>query len=175
MRVGPPTTLAASVTSKSIPRYHASASKQQRFIPMPAYTAARNLPASRDRVWAFLSEPEHLIEWWPGIGEVQPGRQGLAPGARWRIGGRGRLAHPVGRKPDVAGTLIFLDVKPPELATRQFVDSRVDVELRLTETDADRTHAELTVTAPFLAGVRRSLPNKALTRLQALCETAAED
>lgn len=142
---------------------------------MPAYTAARNLPASRADVWAFLTEPEHLREWWPGIGEVQPDRQGLAPGARWRIRGPGRLAHPVGRKPDVAGTLIFLDVKPPALATWQFVDSRVDVELRLTEMDADRTRAELTVTAPFLAGLRRSFPNKALTRLQALCQTAAED
>jgi uncharacterized protein YndB with AHSA1/START domain len=142
---------------------------------MPAYTAARNLPVSRDDVWGFLADPDHLGDWWPGIGEVQPDRQGLAPGARWRIQGLGRVAPPVRRKPDVAGTLIFLDVRPPELASWQFVDSRLDVELRLTETDADCTRAELTVTAPFLAGLRRSLPHKALTRLEALCQTAAED
>jgi len=44
----------------------------------------------------------------------------------------------------------------------------------LTERAADRTRVELTVSAPLLSGLRRSLPHKALTRLQALCQTAAE-
>ena len=43
-----------------------------------------------------------------------------------------------------------------------------------TEAAADRTRAELTVSAPLLAGVSRSLPQKALTRLYALCQTGAE-
>jgi len=44
----------------------------------------------------------------------------------------------------------------------------------LTEAAANRTRAELTVSAPLLAGLRRSLPHKALTRLYALCQTGAE-
>ena len=141
---------------------------------MPAYTAARELLAPRDDVWAFLAEPNHLGDWWPGINGVEPDRRGLAPGARWRIHGLGRPTYVVGRRPDVAGTLIFLDVRPPEFASWQFVDSRIDVELQLTEAAPNRTGARLTVSAPFLAGVRRSLPHKALTRLYALCQTAAE-
>jgi uncharacterized protein YndB with AHSA1/START domain len=142
---------------------------------MPSYRAARKLLAPREDVWAFLSEPNHLSDWWPGINGVQPDRRGLAPGARWRIQGLGRPTYVVGRRPDVAGTLIFLDVRPPEFAAWQFVQARLDVELRLTEEPArNRTRAELTVSAPFLAGLRRSLPHKALTRLYALCQTAAE-
>jgi len=141
---------------------------------MPVYSAARELLAPREDVWAFLAEPNHLSDWWPGINGVQPYRRGLAPGARWRIQGLGRPTYVVGRRPDVAGTLIFLDVRPPEFAAWQFVQARLDVELRLTEAATNRTRAELTISAPLLAGLRRSLPRKALTRLYALCQTGAE-
>jgi len=141
---------------------------------MPSYAAARELLAPREDVWAFLAEPNHLGDWWPCINGIQPDRRGLAPGARWSIRGLGRPTYVVGRKPDVAGTLIFLDVRPPEFASWQFVQARIDVELRLTEAAADRTRAQLTVSAPLLAGVSRSLPQKALTRLYALCQTGAE-
>jgi uncharacterized protein YndB with AHSA1/START domain len=141
---------------------------------MPVYSAARELLAPREDVWAFLAEPNHLSDWWPGINGVQPDRRGLAPGARWRIQGLGRPTYVVGRRPDVAGTLIFLDVRPPEFAAWQFVQARLDVELRLTEAATNRTRAELTISAPLLAGLRRSLPRKALTRLYALCQTGAE-
>ena len=141
---------------------------------MPVYSAARELLAPREHVWAFLAEPNHLSDWWPGINSVQPDRRGLAPGARWRIQGLGRPTYVVGRRPDVAGTLIFLDVRPPEFAAWQFVQAHLDVELRLTEAAANRTRAELTISAPLFAGLRRSLPHKALTRLYALCQTGAE-
>jgi len=141
---------------------------------MPVYSAARELLAPREDVWAFLAEPNHLSDWWPGINSVQPDRRGLAPGARWRIQGLGRPTYVVGRRPDVAGTLIFLDVRPPEFAAWQFVQAHLDVELRLTEAAANRTRAELTISAPLFAGLRRSLPHKALTRLYALCQTGAE-
>jgi uncharacterized protein YndB with AHSA1/START domain len=141
---------------------------------MPVYSAARELLAPREDVWAFLAEPNHLSDWWPGINGVQADRRGLAPGARWRIQGLGRPTYVVARRPDVAGTLIFLDVRPPEFVAWQFVQARLDVELRLTEAAANRTRAELTVSAPLLGGVRRSLPHKALTRLYALCQTGAE-
>ena len=140
---------------------------------MPTYSAARELLAPREDVWAFLAEPNHLSDWWPGIDGVQPDRRGLAPGARWQIRGLGRPTYVAGRKPDVAGTLVFLEVKQPEFVAWQFVNGRIDVELRLAEAGGNHTRAELTVGAPFLSGLRRSLPHKALTRLYALCQTGA--
>jgi uncharacterized protein YndB with AHSA1/START domain len=141
---------------------------------MPTYAATRDLLAPRTDVWAFLAEPNRLSDWWPGLQGVEPDRRGLAPGARWRIRSRGRPNPLVGSKLDVAGTIVFVDVRPPEFVAWQFVDARLDVELRLTEVAADRTRAELTVSAPFLGGLRRSLPHKALTRLYSLCQTGAQ-
>jgi uncharacterized protein YndB with AHSA1/START domain len=141
---------------------------------MPSYTATRELLAPREDVWAFLAEPTRLADWWPGLHGVHADRRGLAPGARWRIQSAGRPNPLVGPKLDVAGTIVFLDVRPPELAKWQFVDGRVDVELRLSPVLDNRTRAELTVSAPWLHGLRRSLPQKALTRLHALCQTAAQ-
>ena len=43
------------------------------------------LLAPRADVWAFLAEPYHLSDWWPGITGVDPDLRGFAPGARWRI------------------------------------------------------------------------------------------
>jgi len=141
---------------------------------MPTYAATRELLAPREDVWAFLAEPNHLSDWWPGIRGVQPDRRGLAPAARWQIQGVGRPTFVAGRKPDVAGTLVFIDVRPQEFVAWQFVNGRIDVELRLTEPAANRTRAELTVRAPLFSGVRRSLPHQALTRLHALCQTGAQ-
>src|SRR5207249_873445 len=47
--------------------------------------AARELLASRADVWAFLSEPYRLSDWWPGILGLEPDRRGFAPGARWKV------------------------------------------------------------------------------------------
>ena len=141
---------------------------------MPTYTATRDLIASRDSVWDFLAEASNLADWWPGIEAVEPDRRGLAPGARWRIRTPGRANVFIGRNPDVTGMLVFLDVRRPELATWQFSDGKVDVELRLSERAPDRTRVELTVSAPFLGGLSRSLPRKALSRLHARCRTPAQ-
>lgn len=140
---------------------------------MPTYAATRELRAPRTDVWAFLAEPTHLSDWWPGIRAVEADRRGLAPGARWRTLSRGRPSPFVGSKVDVAGMLVVLEVRPTEFVAWQFVDTRLDVELKLTEASADRTRAELTISAPFFGGLRRSLPHKALTRLYSLCETGA--
>src|SRR3954463_1470836 len=128
----------ALAASDAIRPFHAPlcdavAQNQQRFVHVPTYTAARELLAPREDVWAFLAEPNHLSDWWPGVKGVQPDRRGLAPGARWQVRGLGRPTYVVGRRPDVAGTLIFLEVKPPEFAVWQFVNGSIDVELRLTE------------------------------------------
>jgi hypothetical protein len=50
----------------------------------------------------------------------------------------------------------------------------IDAELRLEEQGSNRTIATLQVEAPWLYGLSRALPQKALTRLHALCQTGAE-
>jgi uncharacterized protein YndB with AHSA1/START domain len=140
---------------------------------MPTYSARRELLAPREDVWAFLSEPTRLADWWPGLKGVHPDRRGFAPGARWQTQGEGKANPLVGAKPDVTGTLVFLELRPPELARWQFVNANIDVELRLAANGPDRTLAELSVDVPMLSGLRR-LPSRALTRLHALCQTGAQ-
>ena len=139
---------------------------------MPTYSASRELLASRADVWAFLSEPFNLPDWWPGIGGVQPDRRGFAPGARWQVVGDSRPS--LLRKPNLTGMLLVLAVEPYERFAFQLTGERLQVELRLSEPEPKRTLAQLTVSGPALVGLRRSLPGKALTRLHALVQTAAD-
>ena len=141
---------------------------------VPSYRAERELLASREDVWAFLAEPTRLADWWPGLHGVHPDRRGLAPGARWQIESRGRSNVLVGSKLSVAGTIVFIDVERPTHVSWQFVHDRYEVDLTLAESGAERTRASLTVSAPVFAGLRRSLPRRALTQLYALCQTGAQ-
>jgi uncharacterized protein YndB with AHSA1/START domain len=139
---------------------------------LPTYAASRELLSPREDVWRFLAEPHHFSDWWPGIAGVQPDRRGLAPGARWRLHGGPRPS--LIRRPDMTGTLIILKVQPPALVAWHMTTERLDAELRLEEASPGRTTAQLMVSAPFLIGLRRTLPRNALNRLYALCQTAAE-
>ena len=47
--------------------------------------AARVLLAPREDVWALVSEPFHLPDWWPAYTGVEPDRRGLAENARWTV------------------------------------------------------------------------------------------
>jgi uncharacterized protein YndB with AHSA1/START domain len=140
---------------------------------VPTFTEARELLAPIEDVWMFLAEPHHLADWWPGVGGVTPDRRGLAPAARWKLhapSGRPSLL----RRPASESTLQILDVEPPTRVTWYMTTERLDVEIRLSDAGAQHTRAELTVSGPFLVGLRRSLPRNALRRLHALCQTAAE-
>ena len=139
---------------------------------MPRVAASRELLAPRRDVWAFLAEPHHFSDWWPGIAGVQPDRRGLAPGARWSLHGGTRPT--LVRKPDMTGTLVVLEVDPYERIAWHMTGERLDVQLRLAATTVTTTTAELIVSGPFFVGLRRSLPRTALSRLHALCQTAAE-
>jgi uncharacterized protein YndB with AHSA1/START domain len=139
---------------------------------MPTYSATRELLAPRADVWAFLSEPYNLPEWWPGISGLQPDRRGFAPGARWQILGDNKPS--LFRKPNMSGTLLVLVVEPYERFAFQLTGERLDAELTLAEAAPDRTQARLTVSGPFLIGLRRSMPDKALIRLHGLIQTAAD-
>ena len=139
---------------------------------MPRVEATCELLAPREDVWRVLSEPYQLPDWWPGIGGLEPDRRGFAPGARWHIVGENRPSF--FRKPNMSGMLLVLAVEPYERFAFHLTGERLDVELRLSATERNRTLAALVVDGPALIGLRRSLPQKALARLYALCQTSAE-
>ena len=87
-------------------------------------SAARELLAARADVWAFLAEPHHLADWWPGIVGVEPDRRGFADGARWQVaraveqtvlvGFAGRLPSSGRSARSVTETLVITRVDPYE-------------------------------------------------------------
>ena len=139
---------------------------------MPRVSASRELLASRDDVWAFIAEPHHFADWWPGIAGVRPDRRGLAEGARWEIQTADRPT--LLRRATSSGMLLVRGVRPPERFAWTLTGDHVDAELRLEPRGDDRTIAVLELEAPWLLGFSRHLPRRALTRLHALCQTAAE-
>jgi uncharacterized protein YndB with AHSA1/START domain len=140
---------------------------------MPRRAADRVLLAPIEDVWAFLSEPYNLPDWWPGISGVEPDRRGLAPGARWKVVGPNQPSYL--RKPQATGTLVVLDVVPHERIAFQLTGERLDVEVTLQATGADRTRVTLLVEGPWLIGLNRRYPVQALSRLYGLLQTGRED
>jgi uncharacterized protein YndB with AHSA1/START domain len=138
---------------------------------LPRYAADRTLLAPLEDVWAFLTEPYNLPDWWPGVSGVEPDRRGVAPGARWKVVGPNQPTFL--RKPDAAGTLLVLEVVPMSRIAFQVVAQRLDAELELEGAPDNKTAVSLVVDAPFLA-IRRSFPGQALARLYDLLQTAAE-
>ena len=139
---------------------------------VPRAVAERELLASREDVWAFLAQPQHLADWWPGLAAVEPDRRGLAKGARWKVR---RGAQPgLLRSANTEETLLVLEADRPRLVRGRFVSRRLDLELELSVAAVDRTVARLTVSGPFVLAFRRNLPRVALERLYDLVQTAAE-
>jgi uncharacterized protein YndB with AHSA1/START domain len=139
---------------------------------MPRYVADRTLLAPVDDVWAFLAEPYHFADWWPGVSGVRPDRRGLAPGARWQVVGPDKPSYL--RKPQMTGMLLVLDVVPKERIEFQLTGDRIDALLTLRAVDEKRTEVSLVVEVPWLIGVRRSFPHRALARLYSLVRTGEE-
>ena len=139
---------------------------------MPHASASRELLAPREDVWTFVAEPHHFADWWPGIAGVRPDRRGVAEGARWQVQGSERPT--LFRQATATGMLLVRAVEPPELFAWTLTANRIDAELRLEESAPDRTLAALDVEAPWLYGLSRGLPRRALTRLHSLCQTAAD-
>lgn len=136
--------------------------------------ATRVLDASRTDVWAFLAEPYHLSDWWPGITSVRPDRRGLAPGARWEVSGPS--APTLFRKAYSSGMVLVRDVHPYERASWYLTAEQLTAEIVLEVIDDDHTRATLSVEGrwrPEAFGRPRALPRHALARLHALCQTAA--
>ena len=139
---------------------------------MPRASATKELLASRDDLWSFIAEPHHLADWWPGIAGVRPDRRGLAEGARWEIFGVERPT--LFRRATSSGMLLVRGVQPPERFAWTLTGDHIDAELRLEESESNRTLATLEVEAPWLYGFSRALPRRALARLHALYQTAAD-
>lgn len=139
---------------------------------MPRASATRELLASRDDVWKFIAEPHHFSDWWPGIAGVHPDRRGFAEGARWHVHGVDQPS--LFRRATSSGMLLVRAVQPPERFAWTLTGDHIDAELRLEAGEPNRTIAVLEVEAPWLYGFSRALPRRALTRLHALYQTAAE-
>jgi uncharacterized protein YndB with AHSA1/START domain len=139
---------------------------------LPRYVADATLLAPIDDVWAFLAEPYNLADWWPGVSGVEPDRRGLAPGARWKIVGSNEPTW--FRRPQATGTLIVLEVQPMSRIAFQLTGERIDAELTLEPVDEKQTKVTLLVDAPWLVGVGRAFPRKALARLRSLLRTGEE-
>ena len=137
---------------------------------MTVARASRELLAPREDVWAFVAEPYHLPDWWPGVSGVEPDRRGLAPGARWKVLGPDRAGY--FRKPMAAGTLLVLDVEPRQRIAFQLTGDRMEAEVTLRAVDDARTEVALVVEGPWLIGLRRIFPHQALERLHSLLRTS---
>jgi uncharacterized protein YndB with AHSA1/START domain len=133
--------------------------------------ARRELPAGRAAVWAFLAEPYHLSDWWPGVAAVQPDRRGFAPGARWQLRGT-RWTNPfTGRQP-MEQLLVVRAIEPYERFAFHLVADRLDVEVALAAVEEHRTLATVSVEGQLLLGGRRTLARSAAARLGGLVQTA---
>jgi uncharacterized protein YndB with AHSA1/START domain len=137
---------------------------------MPTARAARELLATPEDVWRFVSEPYHLPDWWPGLGTVEPDRRGFAVGARWRV----RSSEPtLFRRAQAEDTLLVTAADRPARFAFELVRAKLRAELSLAPAGSTRTRAELAVSGPLLLGFSRTLPKDALERLHDLCQTTA--
>jgi carbon monoxide dehydrogenase subunit G len=139
---------------------------------LPRYAADRVLLAPLADVWAFLSEPYNLADWFPGVSGIEPDRRGLAPGARWKVIGPNEPSY--FRRPQATGTLLIVDVVPQERIAFELTGDRISADLTIQALDVDRTEASLVVDGPWLIGLRRAFPRQALDRLHALLRTGEE-
>jgi uncharacterized protein YndB with AHSA1/START domain len=140
---------------------------------LPRYEARRTLPAPVEVVWAVLADPPRWPEWWPGLVSVAPSvRRALAPGAHWKLEGTERPSFR--RRPQLGGSLIFLEVVPFERIAFQLTGEFAEVELDLTPVEDGETQATLAVEAPRFGGLGRSAPSEALAGLARLVRPPAE-
>ena len=134
--------------------------------------AERDLLATPRDVWALLAEPRHLSDWWPGYRAIRPDRRGLEVGARWEVV---RSQEGLLRRPGEEGLVAITAVEQNRRLAWQDVQQRFTATVDL-EGDGGQTRARVTVEAPWwrmLVEGLRLAPKEALSRLHALCQTAA--
>ena len=134
-------------------------------------TASRELLAPRGDVWGMVAEPYHLADWWPGVAGVQPDRRGSAAGARWQLTTGSEPTFL--RRPEAGSMLVVTAADGPVLFAFHLTTEKLDVRVDLEASAADRTRVTITVQGPWLFAYRRTLARRAVSRLYALCQTAA--
>ncbi len=121
----------------------------------------------------MLAEPARWPDWWPGLVGAQPTvRRALAPGAHWHLEGSDRSGF--GKRPQLGGSLLFLEVVPLKRIAFQLSGERADVELDLVTVEDNQTQATLGIEAPRFGGMGRTMPSQALAKLAALVRPPAE-
>lgn len=139
---------------------------------MPTRAASAELLASPQDVWAYVSEPYHLPDWWPSVARVEPDRRGFAAGARWTVRLREATLF---RRPDAEDVLVVHAAEPETLFRFEIVRAKVRGELRLAPAERARTQALLTVSEPFrISFTRGQLAKDALARLHDRIQTGAD-
>ena len=134
--------------------------------------AARELLAPPGDVWALLAEPRHLSDWWPGYRVIRPDRRGLEVGARWEVV---RSQAGLLRRPGEEGLIAITAVEQNRRLAWHDVQQRFTATVDL-EGDNGQTRARVIVEASWwrlLVEGLRLAPQEALSRLHALCQTAA--
>ena len=121
----------------------------------------------------MLADPGRWPEWWPGlVGASSSVRNALAPGAYWQLEGTERPS--LRRRPQLGGSLLFLEVVPLQHLAFQLTGEYAEVELDLERAEDDETQATLAVDSPRFGGIGRSVPSEALAGLAALVRDPAE-
>ncbi|HEU4449693.1 MAG TPA: SRPBCC family protein [Gaiellaceae bacterium] len=141
---------------------------------MSRVEASGVLSSPRADVWALVSEPYHLPDWWPGYTGVRPDRRGLAEDARWEVV-RGK-APGLLRRPEGEGLVVVTRVVDGYELRWHDVRQGLEAGVLLDNAGTGKTRATTFVSGPWLrllAEGARSLPERALTRLRDLCQTAA--
>jgi hypothetical protein len=120
-----------------------------------------------------LEDPVRWPEWWPGLVSVQSSvRRALAPGAHWSLEGTEQPSFR--RRPQLGGSLLFLEVVPLTRIAFQMTGEHVEVELDLEPVEDGQTQATLGIDAPRFGGMGRTVGSEALSKLAKLVRPPAE-
>lgn len=121
----------------------------------------------------MLAKPARWPDWWPGLlGAESTVRRALAPGAHWQLEGTNRGG--LGKRPQLGGSLLFIEVVPLRRISFQLTGERAEVELDLVPVEDGETQATLGVEAPRFGGMGRTVPSQALAGLAALVRPTRE-
>jgi hypothetical protein len=141
---------------------------------MSRIEAIAELQSDRRDVWALVSEPYHLPDWWPAYTGVKPDRRGLAENARWQV--VRNTAPGFLRKPEGEGVIVLTRVLEGWEISWHDVKQGIGAGILLDNAGTGRTRATTYVDGDWLRLVlegARGLPKAAAARLHDLCQTAA--